>query len=131
MEESQNKQLNVTYIIIALIIGGAIIGFGYLNYMTGEKNREMEQLKLDHAQQAQQQAKDQEQSKTLSNQKSLRTCLQNAQSEFDRLLQLNSYSNPQLNYPDARTWNSTEIKDSTQKKLQDDKVLCAKFYRGQ
>ena len=44
------SQLNKTYIIIAVIIGLAILGFGILNYMSEQKNRELEQMKIKETQ---------------------------------------------------------------------------------
>lgn len=114
---NNKNQINITYIIIAIIIGVAIIGFGVLNYISDEKNREVEQSKID-----------QTQLKTQLNKNSLEECLLQAEKEYDSSFELNSSPNPQEGYPNARKWNSVQIRDNTIKKLQDDKTLCAKLY---
>jgi len=108
--KNKETQLNKTYIIIAVIIGVAVLGFGILNFVSKEKDRQLEQ------------------SKTQANQKALQSCLQTAQSEFKDIQRLNSYPDPQPSYPDARTWNNGEIRNNIIKKLEDEKALCAKLY---
>ena len=39
------KKLNLTYVIVALIIGGAIFGYGYLNYLNKQNQLAQEQAK--------------------------------------------------------------------------------------
>lgn len=61
MDEKKFSQVNLTYIIIAVIIAIAILGFGGLNYISSERNRQIEQMKL---QQEQQQTQQQQEQKT-------------------------------------------------------------------
>ena len=119
--KNNKSKLNGTYIIIAVIIGVAILGFGILNFVSKEKDRQLEQSKL-------QQGQTIEQSKIRANQESLQKCMQTAQSEFKDIQRLNSYPDPQPSYPDARTWNNGEIRNNIIKKLEDEKALCAKLY---
>ena len=122
--KNNKSKLNGTYIIIAVIIGVAILGFGILNFVSKEKDRQLEQSKL-------QQGQTIEQSKIRANQESLQKCMQTAQSEFKDIQRLNSYPDPQPSYPDARTWNNGEIRNNIIKKLEDEKALCAKLYGTQ
>jgi len=117
----QENQINKTYVIVAIIIGLAILGFGALNYLSAEKDRQLEQLRL-------QQGQKNGQLKLQTNQEALKNCLQKAEDKFARLRDLNSTSAPKPNYPDAHQWNNNEVAISTQKTLEDDKTLCAKLY---
>lgn len=48
------KELNFTYIIIAVVIALAILGFGAMNFISSQKNQQIEQMKLQQSQQSQQ-----------------------------------------------------------------------------
>ncbi len=119
--KNNKTQLNKTYIIIAVIVGVAILGFGILNFVSKEKDRQLEQLKL-------QQGQTTEQMKIKANQDALKNCLQEAEDKFTRLMDTNSIPAPLPSYPDTRQWNNNEVANSTQKTLEGDKALCAKLY---
>ncbi len=122
--KNKETQLNKTYIIIAVIIGVAILGYGILNFVSKEKDRQLEQLKL-------QQGQTNEQLKIQANQEALKSCFQKAEDRFARLRDINSVSAPKPSYPDARKMNNNEVADSIDKTLEDDKALCAKLYGKQ
>ena len=122
--KNKEAQFNKTYIIIAVIIGIAVLVFGVLNFISQERNRQLEQSKL-------QQGQTIEQLKIKANQEALNSCLKKAEDEFHRVLEINSTPARKPDHPDARQWNNNEVADSTQKTLDTDRALCAKLYGAQ
>ncbi len=112
--KSDKNPINKTYIWVAVIIGAAILGYGFLNYTSKENER---------TNQAEIQSKDK-----LERSVNLNKCLNDAKNEFTRLQELNSEADPKPNYPDARRWNSVEIREATTERLEKAKELCAKLY---
>lgn len=128
---NDGSQLNKTYIIIAIIIGIAILGFGTLNFITQNRNCELDQAKIELEKTKLKQMETKELMEVQANKADLDKCLAAAQLDFDDTFRLNSYADPQPNYPTARTWDSADLEESTMKKLQDDKTLCARLYGSQ
>lgn len=112
--KSDKSSINKTYVWVAIIIGAAIFGYGLLNFISKENER---------TNQSEIQRKEQ-----LERSMNLNKCLDKAQEDFGKLMELNSKPNPQPGYPDARKWNSAEISESTQAQLEKTKELCAKLY---
>ena len=112
--KSEKNSINRTHIWVAIIIGAAIFGYGMLNFISKENER---------TNQAEIQSKEQ-----LERSMDLNKCLDEAQEDFGKLLELNSKPNPQPDYPDARKWDSAEIMEATTAKLEKAKELCAKLY---
>jgi hypothetical protein len=84
--KKENNQINWTYIVIAIIIAVAILGLGAMSYVSSEKNRQIEQIKLRQAQQAQdQKTKQLEQVKQEQDEKkqTLDKCLSDARDSYD------------------------------------------------
>lgn len=76
--KNNKTQLNKTYIIIAVIIGIVILGYDALNFLSREKDRQLEQSKLQRIKQEQDQAKqDQTQAK-----QALDICLATAETNY-------------------------------------------------
>ncbi|HEX8931568.1 MAG TPA: hypothetical protein VF810_00255 [Patescibacteria group bacterium] len=75
-------QLNVTYIIIASILGLAILGYGFLNYLSAEKNRQLEMTKLQQAQNQASQKQEAVQQQQTSQKQALNTCLLDAETNY-------------------------------------------------
>ena len=89
MVRKEDSPVNQTYIIIAIIIAAAILGFGLLNYMSSQKNQQIEQTQIQQEQQAQQdkldlekqQAQQTQQEQNAKKQK-LDSCLTDAESNY-------------------------------------------------
>lgn len=116
--DMNTNQNNFVLAVSALIIALSV-GYYFVIFLP-----QKEQEKIDLQKQKQE---------ALSNQKStnslrLSTCFDNAETNFMKLMELNSVSNPQPSYPDARKWNSAEIKESTTDQYNKEKELCIKLY---
>lgn len=115
------QQINLTYVIVATIIGAAVFGFGQLAYLDSSKERRFQQDKL-------QQERDKKEQDTRTQSHRLFSCIYQAEESYNGTFEINSSPNPQPGHPDARDWESAEIREVTIKKLQEDKDLCAKLY---
>lgn len=61
--KNKGDQRNKTYIIIAVIIGVAVLSYGILNFVSKEKDRQLEQVRYDLKQKQIQEQKAKEQEK--------------------------------------------------------------------
>jgi cell division protein FtsL len=61
--------------------------------------------------------------------KNLEVCLAEAESEFQRVFQLNSVEGTTPGGVKARKWNSTDIADKTEENYRKDKEFCLKLYK--
>jgi len=61
--------------------------------------------------------------------KKLEDCLEKAKNKARDLFQLNSYESPQEGFPDARRWDSAEIRDSIDKQYNEEREFCIKLYK--
>lgn len=83
------KQLNFTYIIIAVVIALAIVGFGAMNFISSQKNQQIEQMKIQQSQLEQQnkldlqkQQVEQNQQEQTTRKQKLDACLSDAFSSY-------------------------------------------------
>lgn len=98
---------NATAIVIAIILGLAILGFGMISFNNSERNRE------------------EQRARALEQQQKLESCIATAQKEFNTTFTLNSDAVPGETY---RTWKSLQVESSTTKKFNDDRELCVKYF---
>lgn len=116
-----NKVSNFTLILISLIIGGSIFGYGYLGYLSKENDRKAESL--DKAAQEQKEEDEKNQKR-----RSLTLCMTRAELDFQETFELNSYATPQKDNPDVRTWDSWALQNAAEEKLQREKENCTKLF---
>lgn len=102
------------YLIIAIILAGAIVAHGVLSYISN-------QHKID--------AETASRVKDYYTQGDLDKCLSDAETEYDRVLNLNSIENTTPGGDKAREWNSSAIADSTQAQYNKDKEFCLERYK--
>lgn len=121
MKELKDFNINWTYVLVAAILSIGIFSFGLLSFITNESNRRLQQSKIAIEETAKLAEREQRE-------KNLGECLEKAQKEFDDLLELNSYPNPQPDYPDARRWKSSELEERYTARFNDSKELCQKLY---
>lgn len=114
MKNKENK-LNKTYIIIAIIIAVAVLGFGAMNYVSSEKNRQIEQIKI------------QEQAEIKNRQASdLNECLNAAQNEKERL---NGETIKLVQEDRDGKYNLGELLDDINKLYERDRENCIVRYK--
>ncbi len=77
------QQLNLTHIIIAIIVAAAVLGFGAMNYISSEKNRQLQQLKILQENEAKNQQLKQTENEKTSKQEALDSCLTDARDTYD------------------------------------------------
>lgn len=124
MEKFKQFNINWTYVIVAAILSLGVIGFGLLSFISKEKDRELQRNRI-AIEETTKLAEEE------NREKSLEQCLERAQKEFDDLLTLNSYPDPQPYYPDARRWKSSELEERYSARFNESTELCQKLYSKQ
>lgn len=121
MEKSKEFNINWTYVIVAAIFSLGIVSFSLLSFISKEKDRELQRKKIAIEEIAKLVGQE-------KREKGLNECIDRAQKEFDDLLVLNSYPDPQPDYPDARRWKSADLEERYTQQLNESRELCQKLY---
>lgn len=112
--------MNRIYIIIALILSGAILTHGVLNFISKQNEFRIEKEKIE--------VETIMRAKGYLKQGDLEKCLAEAKAEFERLSDLNSTKSTTPDGQKARKWNSSEIKLETEDRYNKDREFCLKLY---
>lgn len=113
--------MKLIYIIIALILSGAILANGVLNFISKQNELRIEKKKIE--------AEVIMRAKDYLNQGDLEKCLAEAKAEFEKLSDLNSVKSTTPDGQEARKWNSSEIKLETGDQYNKDREFCLKLYK--
>lgn len=123
------KNPHILYFIAIIIVGLAFAGVLY-QIKSGELKLKNQELAIKQAEVEQVKEKIRLEAQTTEDKEAkLQVCIDEAQSKFKDLMKLNSTPSPQKDYPDARRWNTSEIREAVTKDLQDNKELCVKKYK--
>ena len=109
------------YIIISLILVGAILANGVLNFISKQNELRIEREKIE--------AEVIMRAKDYLKQGDLEKCLVEAKSEFEKLSNLNSVKSTTPEGQEARKWNNSEIKLETGDQYNKDREFCLKLYK--
>ena len=104
----------ILYLVIALILAGAIITQGVLNFISKQN-----EINADTA----------SRTKEYLKQGELDKCLADAKTEYDRVFNLNSVEGTTPGGEKARKWNSVEVEQTTQANYDKDREFCLKIYK--
>ena len=116
------KSIGLTLIGVAAIIVSLAIAWYFIIHIP-------QRDKTEQAAEAARVDKQEAEKKTAK--KQLNACLFFAEDNYNSTFTDNSYPVPQPSEPDLRTWNSADIEDRAEKKLEADKALCLKEYPQQ
>lgn len=127
--KAAQKNPHILYFITIIIVGLVFAGVLY-RIKSGELELKNQELAIKQAQVEQEKEKIRLEAQTTEDKEAkLQVCIDEAQGKFKDLMTLNSTLSPQKDYPEARRWNSSEIREAVTIDLQNNKELCIKKYK--
>lgn len=114
---------NFTFFIVATMALVTVIGATYY-FVVQVPAKRVAELGLEKAKLVSQENQRQQDKEARLNE-----CLGNVEKDYKRKLELNSVSVPTEEYPDARRWNSSQVKLGVEKKYNDDRDFCLERYK--